>query len=209
MVRSPFMITPQSIKSIFITALLANSLPAWASGAGQVFRDPGFNKVVWVESPNQNKRPAGAVVDTIVLHHTAQDSLRTTVNFFATTASKVSAHFCIGKDGSIVQFLSTFDRAWHAGVSTDAYGRKGVNDFSVGIEIDNPGDGVTPYPEAQIRALDNLIGFLLLRFPEVKQITSHEFIAEPQGRKNDPKNFPWDRMKHFGLPLNYGLKVKK
>lgn len=209
MVRSPFMITAQSIKSIFITALLAISLPAWASGAGQVFQNPGFNKVVWVESPNQNKRPAGAVVDTIVLHHTAQDSLRTTVNFFATTASKVSAHFCIGKDGSIVQFLSTFDRAWHAGVSTDAYGRKGVNDFSIGIEIDNPGDGKTPYPEAQIRALDNLIGFLLLRFPEVKQITSHEFIAEPQGRKNDPKNFPWDRMKHFGLPLNYGLKVKK
>ena len=179
------------------------------ASTGQAFQNPGFNKVVWVESPNQNKRPAGAVVDTIVLHHTAQDSLRTTVNFFATAASKVSAHFCIGKDGSIVQFLSTFDRAWHAGVSTDAYGRKGVNDFSIGIEIDNPGDGVTPYPEAQIRALDNLIGFLLMRFPEVKQITSHEFIAEPQGRKNDPKNFPWDRMKHFGLPLNYGLKVKK
>lgn len=174
-----------------------------------MFQSPGFNKITWVETPNQNKRPVGAVVDTIVLHHTAQDSLRTTAEFFAKESSKVSAHFCIGKDGSIVQFLSTFDRAWHAGVSTDAYGRKGVNDFSIGIEIDNIGDGKEPFTEPQLRALDNLIAFLLFRFPTIKQITSHEFVAEPQGRKNDPKNFPWERLKHFGLPLNYGLKVKK
>ncbi len=176
-------------------------------GASQ-FKDPGFNKVVWVQSPNYNKRPAGTVVDTIVLHHTAQHSLAETVAWFQSEASRVSAHFCVGKDGSIVQFVSTFDRAWHAGVSVDAYGRRDVNDFSVGIEIDNVGDGKEAFTEPQLRALDNLIGFLLIRFPHIKQITSHEFIAEPQGRKNDPKNFPWDRMKHFGLALHYGLKPK-
>jgi len=180
-----------------------------ASVGQQDWKDPGFNQVVWVDSPNQNKRPVGTVIDTIVLHHTSGSSLWSTVSWFKTDKSQVSAHFCVGRDGSIVQFLSTYDRAWHAGVSTDAFGRKGVNDFSVGIEIVNKGDGTEEYPEAQLRALDNLIGVLLRRFPSVKQITSHEYIAEPQGRKNDPIKFPWERMQHFGLPLYYGLKPKK
>ncbi len=181
---------------------------AMASVGRQEFKDPGYNQLVWLDTPNQNKRPPGTVIDTIVLHHTAGKSLKGTVSWFLTPKSQVSAHFCIGRDGSIVQFLSTWDRAWHAGVSKDAFGRTNVNDFSIGIEIDNVGDGVQSYPEPQLRALDNLIAVLLRRFPTIKQITSHEFVAEPQGRKDDPKNFPWDRMRHFGLPLYYGLKPK-
>lgn len=186
----------------------AGALAAVSCGsvAQQQWKDPGFNQVVWVDTPNQNKRPPGTVVDTIVLHHTAGVSLWSTVSWFATDKSQVSAHFCVGRDGSIVQFLSTYDRAWHAGVSLDAFGRKGVNDFSVGIEIVNKGDGTEEYPAAQLRALDNLFAVLLRRFPTVKQITSHEFIAEPQGRKNDPIKFPWERLKHFGVSLYFGLK---
>ncbi|MBX3111797.1 MAG: N-acetylmuramoyl-L-alanine amidase [Fimbriimonadaceae bacterium] len=193
-----------------VVAVALAACPLAGASVGQAqWKDPGFNQVVWVDSPNQNKRPAGTVIDTIVLHHTSGPSLWSTVSWFKTDKSQVSAHFCVGRDGSIVQFLSTWDRAWHAGVSTDAFGRKGVNDFSVGIEIVNKGDGTEPYPEAQLRALDNLVAVLLRRFPQIKQITSHEFIAEPQGRKNDPINFPWERMRHFGLPLYYGLKPKK
>lgn len=169
------------------------------------FTPPGPNKVVWVQSPNFGDRPQGTVVDTIVLHHTAGKVLAGTVKWFTMPESQVSAHFVIGRDGSIVQQVSTYKRAWHAGVSIDAFGRKGVNDFSVGIEIDNVGDGTQPYPEAQVEAVEHVVSVLMRRFP-IRQITSHEFIAEPQGRKNDPIDFPWQRMERFHVPLYYGLK---
>jgi N-acetyl-anhydromuramyl-L-alanine amidase AmpD len=119
--------------------------------------------------------------------------------------SKVSAHFTIGRDGSIVQHVSTYRRAWHGGRSIDAFGRPNVNDFSVGIEIDNIGDGSEPYPEEQVQAVEHVVSVLMRRH-SIRQITSHEYIAEPQGRKNDPIDFPWSRMKRFHVPLYYGLK---
>ncbi|MFX5324550.1 N-acetylmuramoyl-L-alanine amidase, partial [Acinetobacter baumannii] len=79
------------------------------------------------------------------------------------------------RDGSIVQNVSTFDRAWHAGVSVDPNGHKGLNDFSIGIELVNLNDGKDPYPEAQLMALCGIIAEMKRRFP-IKQIVSHEFI---------------------------------
>jgi N-acetyl-anhydromuramyl-L-alanine amidase AmpD len=169
------------------------------------WKDPGYLKIEWIQSPNFGPRPAGAVVDTIVVHSTVIESLERTTVAFQRPASQVSAHFTIGRDGSIVQNLSTFDRAWHAGVSTDAEGRKGLNDFSIGIELVNLNDGKQEYPDAQLQALCGIIASMRRRFP-IRQIVSHEFIAEPQGRKSDPKNFPWGRLEYFGIPLFYGPK---
>lgn len=171
------------------------------------WKDPGYLKIVWIQSPNYGKRPANAVVDTVVVHSTVIPTLETTTVAFQRTASQVSAHFTIGRDGSIVQNVSTFDRAWHAGVSSDGEGRKGLNDFSVGIELVNLNDGVQDYPDAQIQALCGIIAEMRRRYP-IRQICSHEFIADPSGRKNDPKNFPWSRLEYFGLPLFYGEKKK-
>jgi N-acetyl-anhydromuramyl-L-alanine amidase AmpD len=158
---------------------------------------------VWIQSPNFGHRPVGSVVDTIVVHSTVIPTLQATTEAFQRESSQVSAHFTIGKDGSIVQNVSTFDRAWHAGVSKDPAGRENLNHYSIGIELVNLNDGKDPYPEAQIRALCGIIGSMRRRFP-IKQILSHEYIAIPPGRKNDPKGFPWDRLKYFGLPIYTG-----
>lgn len=171
------------------------------------FKDPGRNIVVWDQSPNFSKRPGDAVIDTIVLHHTASSALPGVVKWFRNTASQVSAHFTIGKDGSIVQHVSTFDRAWHAGVSVDAQGRRNVNNFSVGIEIVNKGDGSEPWTEEQLNAVEHIVSVICRRHP-ITQIVSHEFIAQPPGRKNDPINFPWDRMARFGKKISIGKNVK-
>lgn len=169
------------------------------------FKDPGFNQIVWVDSPNFNRRAAGLEIDTIVLHHTAGATLGGTVNWFKVTESQVSAHFTVGKDGSVVQMVNQFDRAWHAGKSVDAFGRTDVNSRSVGIEIVNVGDGKDSWTEPQLRVVHNLIT-VIMHWHRIKQITSHEFIAEPQGRKNDPRGFPWERFTDFGVPLFFGLK---
>lgn len=162
--------------------------------------DPGFAKLIWVQSPNYGVRPAEAVVDTVVVHATVIPTLEETVAAFCRVKSQVSAHFTIGKDGSIVQNVSTFERAWHAGVSKDKEGRANVNDFSIGIELVNLNDGKDPYPEKQILALRYLIGALKRRFP-LKYITSHEYIAVPHGRKTDPAGFPWEQLDGLDLEL--------
>ena len=165
--------------------------------------DPGYLNIWWIQSPNFGPRPNDAVVDTIVVHSTVIPTLERTTVAFQRTESQVSAHFTIGKDGSIVQNLSTFDRAWHAGVSEDAGGRRNVNDYSIGIELVNLNDGVDPYPDAQIQALRGIIAAMNRRFP-IKQIVSHEFIARPAGRKSDPKGFPWEKLAYFKIPMYYG-----
>lgn len=184
---------------------MAFSVIATAMFQQNTFSNPGPNKVVWMDSPNFGPRPEGTVIDTIVLHHTAGSTLESTVKWFASAKSQVSAHFTVGKDGSIVQMVSNYDRAWHAGVSLDAKGRKSVNDFSIGIEIVNLGDGKDPYPPAQVKAVELLCRVLVDWFP-IRQITSHEYIAEPQGRKSDPINYPWESLERLNVPLVYGRK---
>ena len=66
---------------------------------------------------------------------------------------RVSAHFFIRRDGAVIQFVSTEDRAWHAGVSRYA-GRERCNDFSIGIELE--GTDTLPYADAQYQALRQL-----------------------------------------------------
>jgi len=168
------------------------------------WKDPGYLNIVWIQSPNCDKRSKSAIVDTIVVHSTAIPSLeKTTEVFQRSKENPVSAHFTIGKDGSIVQNVSTFDRAWHAGVSKDAAGRPSVNQYSIGIELVNLDDGKDGYPEPQLMALCGIIAEMKRRFP-IKQIVSHEFIAIPPGRKIDPAAFPWKRLAYLGLPMYYG-----
>ncbi len=167
------------------------------------WKDPGTMKIAWIQSPNFGPRPADSVVDTVVIHSTVIPTLEKTTQAFQRVSSQVSAHFTIGKDGSIVQNVSTFDRAWHAGVSKDHFGRQNVNHFSVGIELVNLNDGKDTYPQVQIDALHAILVVLKRRFP-VKQLTSHEYIAKPYGRKNDPTIFPWEKLKDLKLPMYFG-----
>lgn len=181
---------------LFLLALFQdNGLPP-----GWTFEAPGRNKVAWYQSPNYRKRPEGIVIDTIVLHHTAGNSLEGTTKWFAMRQSRVSAHFTVGADGSIIQHVSTYDRAAHAGVSRGPDGRTSLNGYSVGIEIDHPGNTVTPYPDAQVEAVEHIVSVLMRRFP-IKTITSHKYIALPAGRKPDPINYPWHTLHRFGVEI--------
>lgn len=92
--------------------------------------------VRFVPSPNQG----GRIEPTGVLYHDTADRLvpEDSVNWFRNAKSKVSAHFVVGRDGSIVQMVDCDRAAWHAGKSS-WQGRSGCNGFMIGIEIDNPG----------------------------------------------------------------------
>lgn len=163
---------------------------------------------IWknTNSPNYNDRPIGQDVSLLVIHcislpeakygsSNVEDfflnKLDTSKNLEFTSLSKVkvSAHFFIKRTGEIVQFVSVYDRAWHAGKSI--YNNvKNCNDFSIGVEL----EGVD-YDLFQSKQYDSLVILtkeLQRIFPLISnnRIVGHEDIAP--GRKTDPgSGFDW------------------
>jgi AmpD protein len=108
---------------------------------------------------------------------------------------EVSAHFLIDRDGELSQFVSVYERAWHAGVSSWA-GRENCNDFSIGIELE--GTDTLAFTGAQYLALSRLIRELWQVFPTLSRggIVGHSDIAP--GRKTDPgPAFEWVRLRRL------------
>jgi N-acetylmuramoyl-L-alanine amidase len=155
----------------------------------------GMKGVKFVASPNWSMRPAGEVVDTIVVHATVINTMDGTIRaFMDDKIRKVSAHYCIDRDGTIIQMVDENLVAHHAGVS-ELEGKPGVNGFSIGFELINLNDGVDPYPEAQYQALAKVIRDIRTRWNVLdSRIVSHEHIARPVGRKSDPVGFDFAKL---------------
>jgi AmpD protein len=157
-------------------------------------------------SPNQDDRPQGAVADLLVVHYIslppgrfrgdAVERLFTNrldvdahPAFAPLRSLRVSAHFLIRRDGSLLQFVDTDRRAWHAGESLFA-GRSRCNDFSIGVELE--GDASHRFTAAQYRRLRRLVARLRERHP-LRCVAGHSDIAP--GRKDDPgPHFDWPRL---------------
>jgi len=163
--------------------------------------------VTRVTSPFFDARPPGTAVDLLIIHNISLppgvfgsgDVARLFTGtldagahpFFATVAgARVSAHFFIDRQGDVIQFVSTADRAWHAGASRFE-GRANCNDFSLGIELE--GTDFTSFTDAQYRSLCDLVGLLRAAHP-LRAIRGHSDIATD--RKTDPgPYFDWARLR--------------
>ncbi|MGZ5041184.1 MAG: 1,6-anhydro-N-acetylmuramyl-L-alanine amidase AmpD [Usitatibacter sp.] len=103
---------------------------------------------------------------------------------------RVSSHYLIHRDGSLVQYVPCEKRAWHAGAS-NWKGRERCNDFSIGVELEGSDD--VPFSEPQYETLIGLVGDLCTRYGEL-DIAGHSDIAP--GRKTDPGPwFDWARLR--------------
>ena len=159
-----------------------------------------------VDSPNHDERPPGTEITLVVLHsislppgeyggeaieHLFTNCLDPGAHpyFREICELKVSAHFLVRRDGSVIQFVPVGRRAWHAGVSSWR-GRERCNDFSVGIELEGTDDA--PFEPAQYVALVSLIRRLQNTLP-IRDIAAHSEVAP--GRKTDPgAQFDWARL---------------
>jgi N-acetylmuramoyl-L-alanine amidase len=139
-------------------------------------------------SPNFDKRPEGTAVDTVVVHATVFNTLDEVINHFSRPDTKVSSHYTIDRDGSVVSHVPENERAWHAGISKMKDGRTDVNNFSIGIELVNLNDGKDPFPADQIQALRDLLKSIMTRH-SIRYVVPHYACAEPPGRKSDPAGF--------------------
>jgi len=153
-------------------------------------------------SPNFNQRPEGVLPDTIVLHYTGMKTANDSLARLCDAEAKVSSHYLIDENGEIFALVDEAHRAWHAGVSYWA-GRNNVNDFSIGIELQNLGHqyGYTAFPDAQMNALIMLLQDISTRRnirPE--GVVAHSDIAPD--RKEDPGElFNWKLLADNGVSI--------
>ena len=163
-------------------------------------------------SPNFGPRPPGSTIELAVLHSISLppgvyggDAIeRLFTNRLDSDAHpyyaqldgvRVSAHFVIGRNARVSQFVSCDQRAWHAGTSIWR-GRDSCNDWSIGIELE--GLEGEAFEGAQYTALACLLRALSTRYA-LSEIVGHEHIAP--GRKADPgARFDWR-----GLARRLGL----
>lgn len=150
--------------------------------------------VHWIASPNFDlRRP-----QYVILHHTTNDTAVQALATLTNPGLMVSAHYLVGRDGTVYQLVDERHRAWHAGASrwgSDA----DINSASIGIELDN--NGHEPYPEAQLQALLALLADVKARH----DIPRENFLAHGDvapGRKVDPgAHFPWKLLAQRGFGM--------
>jgi N-acetylmuramoyl-L-alanine amidase len=151
---------------------------------------------------NHDERPAGTPVDMLVLHYTGMPSVEEALVRLCDPGSKVSAHYLIDEDGTVVALVDETRRAWHAGIACWR-GARDVNARSIGIELVNPGHefGYRPFPEAQMAALESLAKGILARHPiPARNVVGHSDVAPT--RKQDPGElFDWRRLAAAGIGL--------
>ncbi|WP_323121525.1 1,6-anhydro-N-acetylmuramyl-L-alanine amidase AmpD [Burkholderia alba] len=157
-------------------------------------------------SPNFEARPAGAVPTLVVVHNISlppgefngdaiielfQNRLDCDAHPYYRAhlrGVRVSSHFLIRRDGTLLQFVSCDERAWHAGTS-DFFGRARCNDFSIGVELEGADDIAFEAP--QYETLAALARALAAHYP-IDAFAGHADIAP--GRKTDPgPHFDWQR----------------
>lgn len=149
-------------------------------------------------SPNHGERRQGERVELVVLHYTAMADAEVALARMCDPDCEVSAHYLIAKDGAVVRLVDETHRAWHAGAGKWA-DLDDVNSRSIGIELDN--DGASDFPDAQMEALEALLGDILKRHGlEPKHVIAHSDMAPD--RKSDPgRLFDWKRLADKGLSI--------
>lgn len=135
--------------------------------------------------PRWGYQARGGVAPSSIIIHTTSNIRKTAFETEATfirDSPHISAHFLVGKDGRIVEFLSPSKwQAWHAGNTLPAY----LNAKSIGIEH-HVSVGET-WTDAQHAACDQLVRQLMADYGIAPGlIETHRAVALPKGRKQDP-----------------------
>ena len=152
-------------------------------------------------SPHFDERD-GTPVSILVLHSTGMESADAALQRLTDPAAKVSSHYMVAEDGTVMRLVPEDKRAWHAGASWWR-GVKNVNSASVGIEIVNPGHefGYRPFTAPQMEAVLLLTKEIVERHGILPiNVVGHSDVAP--ARKDDPGElFDWPLLARHGLAL--------
>lgn len=94
----------------------------------------------------------------LLIVHIMQGSLAGTDSWFRNPASQVSSHFGVGRDGTVIQWVSTTDIAWHAAAA---------NDHSIGVECE--GFSGQPLTSVQLDQVAEIFGWAHKNYPSISE----------------------------------------
>ena len=162
-------------------------------------------------SPNFNpiKRPKNKI-KFIIIHYTGMSNELSALNRLCDIKAKVSAHYFIKKNGSVLNLVPPLYEAWHAGKSSWK-GLKSLNKYSLGIEIQNSGhdNKYENFSQKQISSTKKLLKYLINKYKvKSKNVLGHSDIA-PDRKKDPGEKFPWKDLSKFKLSQWHGLDEKK
>jgi N-acetylmuramoyl-L-alanine amidase len=155
-----------------------------------------------IDTPSPNFDERSLPITMIVLHYTGMQDGASAIARLRDPAAKVSSHYLVEEDGTVVRMVAEDKRAWHAGASRWR-GVEDINSASIGIEIVNPGHdfGYRPFAEPQIAAVARLVAGIKDRYAITRgNVVGHSDVAP--ARKRDPGElFPWSTLAKLRLAL--------
>ena len=153
------------------------------------------------------KKRIKKTIKFIIIHYTGMKKESTAIKKLVSSNSKVSSHYFIKDSGEILAMVPDLYAAWHAGKSKWK-NFISLNNYSIGIEINNPGHdyGYRNFSSKQINSLLSLIKHLIKKFNiNHKNILGHSDIA-PDRKKDPGEKFPWEYFSKNKVGLWHTLK---
>ena len=162
-------------------------------------------------SPNFNaKKRSISNIKFIIIHYTGMRKELSALNRLCDIKSKVSAHYFIKKNGSVLNLVPPLYEAWHAGKSSWK-NLKSINKHSIGIEIQNSGhdNDYENFSQKQIISTKKLLKYLIRKYSiNFKNVLGHSDIS-PDRKKDPGEKFPWKRLAKLKLCQWHNLNEKK
>ncbi len=162
-------------------------------------------------SPNFNViKRSKKNIKFIIIHYTGMHNESSALNRLCNTKSKVSAHYFIKKNGSVLSLVPPIYEAWHAGKSSWK-NFKSLNRYSIGIEIQNSGheNKYENFSQKQITSTKKLLKYLIKKYKiNLNNVLGHSDIA-PDRKKDPGEKFPWKVLARSKLSLWHNLDEKK
>ena len=145
----------------------------------------------------------------LVFHYTGMKTEKSAIERLSDNNSKVSCHYFIQKNGSIINMVPDLYISWHAGISRWKKFKE-LNKFSIGIEIQNPGHqfGYKSFNKKQI----NSIKYLSLKLAKKYNLKKEHYLGHSDiapNRKKDPgEKFPWEFLSKYQIGFWHSLDKK-
>ena len=138
----------------------------------------------WIKSGNYTTAWRGKGQITTIVIHTVQGSYKGCISWFQNPASKVSAHYVLGKNGEVTQMVKEKDIGWHVG---------SANGYTIGLEHEGyvtDANWVTP---KMLDASAKLTCYLVKKYGLTATKTHIKGHVElPKQSHTDPgKYWPW------------------
>ncbi|MEZ0326227.1 MAG: N-acetylmuramoyl-L-alanine amidase [Fimbriimonas sp.] len=147
-------------------------------------------------------RRGATQIDTVVLHATGTDDVEQYLHDLRT--SNLSYHYLVLKSGEVQKCVPYSAVAFHAGNSwgpheekrgiaheQDSHGHfvelTSVNEYSIGVCLENLNDGTDWYPKEQVDSCVQLLCDLKEMVPKLQYLTTHALVAP--GQQTDPAGF--------------------